>query len=130
MNWPAVVAAEVAEAVSLVDKLLVPALTTLGVLGVGVLTLIGTFRTSGRAAQAQRDAQLDERADKQWLASQAENARVTTLCQQREQERDDARRERDDYRERWVKLRLEVRGVGLDPDNIIKQEGRHQGDEP
>lgn len=122
------IAVDMTTAAGVWDQLLVPVLSTLGVLGAGALTLIGTFRTSGRAAQVQRDAQLDERADKQYRDSQAEVARITALCHQREQERDDARRERDDYRERWVALRLDVLAAGIDPDNVDSQKGGHRAE--
>ncbi len=129
MEWRAFIAAEVAEAASLLDKLLVPVLSTLAVLGAGALTLIGTFRTSGRAAQVQRDAQLDQRADQQYRDSQAEVVRLTALVQQRETERDEARSERDDYRERWVTLRIDVRSAGHDPDNINAEKGGRRAEQ-
>lgn len=95
----------------------------LGVIGIsiaGLLTLVGTFRTSGRAAQVQRDMQLDERADKQAARLEDENTRLRGQLDERTQQR-------DDYRERWSRLRVAVIAAGLDPDDLIdaKEGGSH-----
>lgn len=92
---------------------------------VAAFTLIGTFRTSGKAAQVQRDNELDQRADRQNERLLAEVTRLTSLVEQREKERDmaveardHAREQLNDYRERYATLRVQVRSAGLDPDNI------------
>lgn len=92
----------------------------LGVIGMGIagfLTLIGTFRTSGRAAQTQRDAQLDERADKQLARLEDENGKLRAAL-------DERTHQRDDFRERWTRLRIGVIAAGLDPDELITEKGR------
>jgi hypothetical protein len=92
---------------------------------VAAITLIGTFRSSGRSAQVLRDNHLDERADRQYAQMQAEVTRLTELVVQREKERDIAIEARDaareslnDYRERYAALRVHVRNEGFDPDTI------------
>lgn len=92
---------------------------------VAALTLIGTFRTSGRAAQVQRDNELDARADRQNERLLAEVTRLTALLETRERERDAAIDARDktreqlhDYRERYASLRVRVLKAGSDPDTI------------
>jgi hypothetical protein len=90
-----------------------PILGVVGVSVAGVLTLVGTFRTSGRAAQTQRDMQLDERADKQAARLEEENGKLRQLCETRTEER-------DDFRERWTRLRVAVIAAGFDPDDMIK----------
>jgi len=118
-------APELASDPSLVEKLAIPIIGTLGMIVVGALTLIGTFRTSGKAAQVQRDNELDQRADRQNERLLAEVTRLTSLVEQREKERDmaveardHAREQLNDYRERYATLRVQVRSAGLDPDNI------------
>jgi hypothetical protein len=110
------------------DKLAVPIVGTLGMVLVGALTLIGTFRTSGRSAQVSRDNQLDERADRQNERLTAEVTRLTAVLETRERERDTAIEARDaareqlnDYRERYAALRVHVRNAGFDPDTIGQQ---------
>ncbi|MGK5677530.1 hypothetical protein [Actinoplanes sp. URMC 104] len=92
---------------------------------VAVITLIGTFRTSGRTAQVQRDNELDQRADRQNERLMAELTRLTELVATREKERDIAIEARDrarehlhEYRELYAALRVRVRNAGLDPDTI------------
>lgn len=137
-------AAEVAQTGSMLEQLAAPILGSAALILAGAITLIGTFRTSGRAAQTQReaqqskrDAELDERADKQYAASQAEVARLIALVDQRERERDEARDacdqarvSRDDYRERYAALRVSVRSAGFDPDTIGGQEGGNSVNQP
>jgi hypothetical protein len=90
---------------------------------VGAMTLAGTFRTSGRGEQTKRDMHLDDRADRQYAASQAEVVRLTALVQQREEERDKARTLCDEYREKHADLRVRVRAAGFDPETIGTREG-------
>lgn len=90
-----------------------PIIAAAGMIAVGVVTQFGTLRTSSRTAQAQRDAQLDERADRQYERAQNEIKELRERCVV-------AERERDDYRERWTRLRLDVMAAGLDPDNLTR----------
>ena len=122
MRW-LLLAAEAAAEESWLQKAIVPVLGALGMIIVGLITQLGTFRTSQKNAQAQRDHQLDERADRQYLAMNAEVQRLLALVQAREQEREQARTERDEYRERWAKLRLNVFAAGFDPETIGDQGG-------
>jgi hypothetical protein len=86
----------------------------------GLCTAWFAFRGSSRATDAQREAALDAAVD----------ADRATLRTERDDLRDQLRNavtERDDYRERWVRLRLDVICVGLDPDLIPNQRtGRGQ----
>lgn len=118
-------APELAAEPSLFEKLAIPIIGTIGMVIVAAFTLIGTFRTSGKAAQVQRDNELDQRADRQNERLLAEVTRLTSLVEQREKERDmaveardHAREQLNDYRERYAALRVQVRNAGLDPDNI------------
>jgi hypothetical protein len=118
-------APEVVVEPSLLDKLAVPIIGTIGMIIVGALTLIGTFRSSGRTAQVQRDNALDERADRQNERLTTEVTRLTGVLEMREKERDiaieardHAREQLNDYRERYAALRIHVRNAGLDPDTI------------
>lgn len=124
MQWPTTIltagvadlAAEVATGAADLAQLWGPILGVVGMAIAGTLTLVGTFRTSGRAAQTQRDAQLDERADKQAIRLEEENARLRTQL-------DDRTHQRDDYRERWTRLRVGVIAAGLDPDELMAEKG-------
>ncbi|SDT74414.1 hypothetical protein [Actinoplanes derwentensis] len=110
---------------SLLDKLAVPVIGAIGVITVAVITLIGTYRSSGRTAQVQRDNELDQRADRQNERLMQELVRVTALLEIRERERDAAVQARDqaretlgEYREKYAALRVRVRHAGLDPDTL------------
>lgn len=98
--------------------ILTPVAGAIAMIAVGVITQFGTLRTSSRSAAAQRDAQLDERADRQYDRAQTEIKELRERCAVAERERDGMRVERDDYRERWTRLRLDVIAAGLDPDNL------------
>jgi hypothetical protein len=94
----------------------------------GVLTLVSglftawfAFRGTSRSADLEREAAFDAAldADRASLRSERESLRG---------ERDELVRqlrvtmtERDDYRERWVRLRLDIISTGLDPDGLPRQ---------
>jgi hypothetical protein len=80
----------------------------------GLATAWFAFRGTNRATDAQREAAFDAALD-------ADRASLRS-------ERDELRRqlstavtERDDYRERWARLRLDVLSNGLDPDKLPSQ---------
>ncbi len=100
--------------------ILAPALGAVAMIAVGVITQFGTLRTSSRTAAAQRDAALDERADRQYDRAQVEIKELRERCAVAERERDGYRVERDDYRERWTRLRLDILAAGIDPDNLTR----------
>ena len=91
----------------------------------GVLTLVSgiftawfAFRGTSRNADVQREAAFDAALD-------ADRASLRT-------ERDELLRqlrtvmaERDDYRERWARLRLDIISTGLDPDGLPRQRTSH-----
>jgi hypothetical protein len=94
----------------------------------GVLTLVSglftawfAFRGTSRSTDVQREAAFDAAldADRASLRSERESLRS---------ERDELFRqlhvamgERDDYRERWARLRLDIISTGLDPDGLPRQ---------
>ncbi len=113
MWWPPDLAAAPDPAAGLdLAQLWGPILAVVGVTIAGAFTLIGTFRSSGRASQTQRDMQLDERADKQAARLEDENSQLRARVE-------DVTGQRDDYRERWVRLRIGVINAGLNPDDLI-----------
>lgn len=113
MPWPFLFApAPDASAGLDIAQLWAPILGVVGIAITGLFTLISTFRTSGRQAQVQRDMQLDERADKQAARLEDENTRLRERCET-------VTGQRDDYRERWSRLRVAVIAAGLDPDELI-----------
>lgn len=101
--------------------ILTPVAGAIAMIAVGVITQFGTLRTSTRGAQVQRDAQLDERADRQYEQAKADVKELRERCAAAEKERDDMRVERDDYRERWTRTRLDILAAGLDPDNLTRK---------
>jgi len=84
----------------------------------GLFTAWFAFRGSSRATEAQREAAFDAAvdADRVSLRSERDDLR---------KQLDTAVTERDDYRERWVRLRLDVISTGLDPDHLPRQRTRH-----
>lgn len=113
MQWWDTIAGAVlaAEPAGLWAQLGPPAVGALAMILVGVITQMGTLRASSRTAQAQRDSQLDDRADRQYALLQQECAEARNRAARAEQER-------DDYRERWAKLRLSIIAAGFDPDDV------------
>lgn len=95
-----------------------PLLGAAGMIAVGLITQFGTLRSSSRTAQHQRDQQLDERADRQFDKAQGEIDRLQGRLAAAEKECDEMRAQRDDYRERYSKLRVDVYAAGMDPDNL------------
>lgn len=102
-----------------------PVVGAIAMIIVAAITLIGTFRTSGRSAQVLRDNELDARADRQNERLMEELKRLTSLLELRERERDAAIDARDkarealhEYRERYAALRVRVRNAGHDPDTL------------
>jgi hypothetical protein len=80
----------------------------------GLATAWFSFHGSSRATDAQRAMAFGAAVDADRVSLRAE--------------RDELRRqletvviERDDYRERWVRLRVGVIGIGLDPDRLPRQ---------
>lgn len=84
----------------------------------GLVTAWFAFRGSSRAADAQREATLVAAVD-------ADRLSLRTERDQLRRNLDALVTERDDYRERWVRLRLDVIGTGLDPDRLPKQRTRN-----
>lgn len=104
-----------------------PILGAIGMIVVGLITQAGTLRSASRTAQAQRDAALDDRADRQYAAAVEEIDRLRKRVSDVEARCDDARRDAADWRERYTRLRLAVVAAGLDPDQIISANERGSG---
>jgi hypothetical protein len=92
-----------------------------GTIAAAVLTLLSglvtawfAFHGSSRTADAQRAAAFGAALDADRVALRTER---DSLRRQLET----AVIERDDYRERWIRLRLDVIGTGLDPDRLPRQ---------
>jgi hypothetical protein len=83
----------------------------------GLVTAWFAFHSSSRATDAQREAAFDAAVDADRLSLRTERDELRRLLQT-------VVTERDDYRERWVRLRLDVIGTGLDPDLLPKQRSR------
>jgi hypothetical protein len=80
----------------------------------GLFTAWFAFRGSSRTTDAQREAAFD-------AATDADRASLRTERDELREQLRTAVTERDDYRERWVRLRLDVISAGLDPDLIPNQ---------
>jgi hypothetical protein len=83
----------------------------------GVITAWFTFHGSSRATDAQRAAAFGAAVDADRMSLRGERDELRGQLEH-------AVRERDDYRERWVRLRLAVIRTGLDPDRLPRQRGR------
>jgi hypothetical protein len=83
----------------------------------GVVTAWFTFHGSSRATDAKRAAAFGAAVDADRMSLREERDELRRQLEH-------AVRERDDYRERWVRLRLAVIRTGLDPDRLPRQRGR------
>ncbi len=80
----------------------------------GLITSWFAFRGSSRAVDAQREAAFGAAVDADRTSLRTERDELRTRL-------DTVLTERDDYRERWVRLRLDVISTGIDPDGLPKQ---------
>jgi hypothetical protein len=80
----------------------------------GLFTAWFTFRGSSRAIDSQRETAFDAAVD-------ADRVSLRTERDELHKQLKTAVTERDDYRERWVRLRVDVISTGLDPDLLPKQ---------
>jgi hypothetical protein len=80
----------------------------------GLITSWFAFRGSGRAVDAQREAAFGAALDADRTSLRTERDQLRTRLEA-------VLTERDDYRERWVRLRLDVMATGMDPDGLPKQ---------
>jgi cell division protein FtsB len=84
----------------------------------GLLTAWFAFRGTTRTTDAQREAAFDAAVDADRAALRAERDELARQLRS-------ATTERDDYRERWARLRLDVIATGLDPDRLPRQRTKH-----
>jgi hypothetical protein len=80
----------------------------------GLVTAWFSFHGSSRATDAQRAVAFGAAVDADRMSLRAEREELRRQLET-------AVIERDDYRERWVRLRVDVISTGLDPDLLPRQ---------
>lgn len=88
--------------------IVVGGLALLSAVLVAVIGARGTFRTADTA----RESNFDKRLDDRMARVESENEQLKQRCEK-------VTAERDDYRERYVELRIAVINARLDPDEIV-----------
>jgi hypothetical protein len=95
--------------------------TLTGTIVAAVLTLVSglttawfAFRGSSRATDARRAVAFGAAVDADRVSLRVEREELRRQLET-------VMIERDDYRERWARLRLDVMSTGLDPDHLPRQ---------